>query len=57
MFWDYKLWNPLNLINQLFIYKFAFKKYKPKSEEYKLMEQMTELWINFAKNGFVHFVY
>ena len=49
-FWSLKLWNPCNFWS--FSKKSLMgKELKSESKSYKLMEQMTEMWINFAKTG------
>ena len=44
------LWNPFSLIN--FLKKHQSKsRMLPNTKSYRVMEQMTEMWTNFAKTG------
>ena len=52
MFFTLNLWNPLNLFNCLLKFRLARKTFVKDTDDYKLMDQMTDLWINFAKNGY-----
>ena len=54
-FWNLSLWNPFKLFSFLFKYLSGAKPVKKGSTNYLMMEKMTELWVNFAKTGFVIF--
>ena len=47
----FKLYNPVNFIKFLSNNILVLKTLSKGSNDYKLMEEMTELWTSFAKNG------